>query len=69
LISNDKIEVFSAITAKKALAVLKKELFDCIVLDYVLPDANGMELLNKVNLLKAAANNDPIAFGPRLYPG
>jgi HAMP domain-containing protein/signal transduction histidine kinase/CheY-like chemotaxis protein len=52
LLTNDQIEVFSAITAKKALAVLKKELFDCIVLDYVLPDANGMELLNKINLLK-----------------
>jgi len=31
---------------------LKKELFDCIVLDFVLPDANGMDLLNKINLLK-----------------
>ncbi len=52
LLTNDQIEVFSATTAQKALSVLKKELFDCIVLDYVLPDANGMELLNKINLLK-----------------
>ncbi|QKJ32612.1 HAMP domain-containing protein [Mucilaginibacter mali] len=52
LITNDRVEVFSATTAKKALSVLKKELFDCIILDYVLPDANGIELLNKINLLK-----------------
>jgi len=52
LLSNDCLDVTVATTAKKGLAVLKKELFDCIVLDYVLPDANGLDLLNKVNLLK-----------------
>jgi CheY-like chemotaxis protein len=52
LLSNDSIEVFASTTAKKALSVLKKEMFDCIVLDYVLPDANGLDLLNKINLLK-----------------
>jgi HAMP domain-containing protein/signal transduction histidine kinase/CheY-like chemotaxis protein len=52
LLSNEQIEVFGATTAKKGLGVLKKELFDCIILDFVLPDANGLELLNKINLLK-----------------
>jgi len=52
LIANDAVEVFGATTAKKALSILKKNIFDCIVLDYVLPDANGIELLNKVNLIK-----------------
>jgi len=52
LLSNDSVEVFSATTAKKALAALKRELFDCVVLDFVLPDANGLDLLNKINLLK-----------------
>ncbi len=53
LISNEGIiEVFAAPTAKKALQLLKKELFDCIVMDFVFPDANGLDLLNKINLLK-----------------
>jgi HAMP domain-containing protein/signal transduction histidine kinase/CheY-like chemotaxis protein len=52
LLSNDRVEVFAATTAKKGLSALKKELFDCIVLDFVLPDANGLDLLNKINLLK-----------------
>lgn len=52
LLTNERIEVFGASTAKKGLAVLKKEVFDCIVLDFVLPDANGMEFLNQVNLIK-----------------
>ncbi len=52
LIANDRVEVFGAVTGKKALALLKKEMFDCIVVDYVLPDANGIDLLNKINLIK-----------------
>jgi len=52
LIANDSLEVFTATTAKKGLSMLKKEMFDCIVLDFVLPDANGIDLLNKINLLK-----------------
>ncbi len=52
LVSNDKIEVYGATTAKKGLSALKKGLFDCIILDFVLPDTNGLDFLNKVNLLK-----------------
>jgi HAMP domain-containing protein/signal transduction histidine kinase/CheY-like chemotaxis protein len=52
LLSNDSIEVFTSTTAKKGLAYLKKDMFDCIILDFVLPDANGLDLLNKINTLK-----------------
>lgn len=52
LIGNDHIEVFAASTAKKGLSFLKNNYFDCIILDYVLPDMKGMDLLKKVDLLK-----------------
>ncbi len=52
MFSSDGIEVFCATTAKKGLAYLKKESFDCIILDFVLPDANGLDLLNRINTLK-----------------
>ena len=52
MLTSDSIEVFSATTAKKGLAVLKKEAFDCIILDFILPDANGLDLLNRINALK-----------------
>ncbi|MHB8207717.1 HAMP domain-containing protein [Mucilaginibacter sp.] len=52
LLSNDRIEVLGANTAKKAIALLKKEQFDGIIMDFTLPDADGLDLLNKINLLK-----------------
>jgi CheY-like chemotaxis protein len=52
LLSSDGVEVSTATTAKKGLSYLKKESFDSIILDFVLPDANGLDLLNKINLLK-----------------
>ena len=52
LLSNDAVEVFTATTAKRALTMLKKEAVDCIILDFVLPDANGFDLLNRINTLK-----------------
>jgi len=52
LLSNDQLDVFGATTAKKGLSILKKETFDCIVMDFVLPDANGIDLINRINLLK-----------------
>jgi HAMP domain-containing protein/signal transduction histidine kinase/DNA-binding response OmpR family regulator len=52
MLDGDGISVLSANTAKKGLALLKKEAFDCIILDFVLPDANGLDLLNRINALK-----------------
>ncbi|MGN6181553.1 MAG: HAMP domain-containing protein [Mucilaginibacter sp.] len=52
MLSSDCIEVVTATTAKKGLSYLKKESFDCIILDFTLPDANGLDLLNKINQLK-----------------
>jgi HAMP domain-containing protein/signal transduction histidine kinase/CheY-like chemotaxis protein len=52
IMSGEAVEVFEASTAKKGLSLLKKEQFDCIILDFVLPDANGLDLLNKINALK-----------------
>ncbi len=52
LLKNDGVVIYSAVTAKKGLSVLKNEIYDCIILDYMLPDMKGMELLNRVNLIK-----------------
>ncbi len=52
LLSNNHISVAAATTSKKAIGILKKEMFECIILDYMLPDSSGLELLKQINLLK-----------------
>ncbi len=58
------IEVIAATTAKDALAELKNNKFDCAVLDVVLPDMNGIELL------EVASSDDEIKLPPLIvYSG
>ncbi len=52
MISFDKTKVTIASTGKKAIQLLGSKEFDCIILDYTLPDMSGSDLLNKVEELK-----------------
>ncbi|RUT69566.1 response regulator [Flavobacterium cupreum] len=45
-VSGDDIVVSAAKTAKEAVTLLGKKSFDCIILDLVLPDADGLDLIN-----------------------
>ncbi len=40
------IVVFAAKTAKEAVALLMEHSFDCIILDLVLPDADGLDIIS-----------------------
>ena len=44
-IHQDQLSIISAFSGKQAIEILKKEKFDCIILDYKLPDMNALELL------------------------
>jgi signal transduction histidine kinase/CheY-like chemotaxis protein len=52
VLQGDKIEVTIASTGKKALKLISSEDYDCIILDYTLPDITGSELLQKVTEVK-----------------
>lgn len=52
LLTNKHIIVTSATTSKKAIGILRRDIFDCIILDYMLPDTTGLDLLKQINLLK-----------------
>jgi two-component system cell cycle response regulator len=42
---NDKIKLSRALTIEEAMEMLKQETFDLIILDYLLPDGNGIDFL------------------------
>lgn len=47
---NISSEILEADNAKSALELLQKDKFDCIVLDYLLPDMNGIELVKTIKI-------------------
>ncbi len=52
IIKGDNIQVTIAATAKKALSMLSKKEFDCIIVDYTMPDMTGPDLIRKVGETK-----------------
>ena len=58
LLSSADVETVSAGTAAECLRLLKKQTFDCMVLDLSLPDASGF------SLLKALSKEGDYAFPP-----
>ncbi len=47
LVKSERIQVVEAGSAEQALALLKSDRFDCLVLDLVLPDLSGFDLLDR----------------------
>jgi len=52
--NGDLIEIEIAHTGQQALNLLQKEIYDCIIVDYMLPDIGGMDFVVQVNTLKKA---------------
>jgi CheY-like chemotaxis protein len=52
VLEDDRIRVTIAPTGSKALKLIKESEFECIILDYTLPDISGLDLLNKVSDIK-----------------
>jgi HAMP domain-containing protein/CheY-like chemotaxis protein/signal transduction histidine kinase len=57
LVAADDVETTAVGSGSEALSALKKEQFDCIVLDLGLPDMNGFELLERI---KASAKHETV---------
>jgi CheY-like chemotaxis protein/HAMP domain-containing protein/GAF domain-containing protein len=49
LLGHDDIEIVGASTGAEALAMLKDQKFDCVVLDLRLPDISGFDVLGKLH--------------------
>ncbi|HTA88330.1 MAG TPA: HAMP domain-containing protein [Polyangiaceae bacterium] len=48
LLGHDDIEIVSATTGEDALAILREQAIDCVVLDLRLPDISGFDVLNRI---------------------
>ncbi|HEU5289879.1 MAG TPA: HAMP domain-containing protein [Cyclobacteriaceae bacterium] len=49
---DDKLHVTIADNGKKAINLVKEQQFDCIILDYTLPDMPGTEVIHEINKAK-----------------
>jgi CheY-like chemotaxis protein len=58
LLSNGDVQITAVASAGEALARLKDTTFDCMVVDFNLPDLSGYDLLEKMSL------QDDVAFPP-----
>lgn len=65
-LSAEEFELFVAYDGSQALAMSKKRPYDVILLDYMLPDINGMDLLPRIKefqpnsrILFVSAVDDP----------
>jgi len=47
-----RIKVTVASTGKQAVELLNEQPFDCVILDYMLPDVSGSELIHEINKAK-----------------
>jgi CheY-like chemotaxis protein len=54
-LSGSDVEITTAMTAKAAIEAIRRDSFDCIVLDLLLPDANGLEIIKELE----DQNSDP----------
>jgi CheY-like chemotaxis protein len=50
--NGDVVNINIASTGKQALELLRSNTFDCIIVDFMLPDIGGMEFVTEINSLK-----------------
>src|SRR6185312_1704829 len=47
--NGDLVDIEIAATGKQALDLIKEKMYDCIIVDYMLPDISGMELITEIS--------------------
>jgi len=52
ILKGDNVEVEIAETGRRALELINEQQFDCIILDYTLPDISGSDLISRVGEAK-----------------
>jgi HAMP domain-containing protein/signal transduction histidine kinase/CheY-like chemotaxis protein len=50
--NGELIKISIAETGKKAIALLKENIYDCVIVDYMLPDISGLDFIMEINAAK-----------------
>lgn len=65
LLSSEEIEIIAAATAEEAMRKLGERRFDCVVLDIMLPDVSGFDLLDRMSAIEGVALPPVIVYTAR----
>jgi len=49
---DDLVSIEIAATGQQALELIRNQVYDCITIDYMLPDIGGMDFVTEINTLK-----------------
>jgi CheY-like chemotaxis protein len=69
MLQNDDVKITIADTGQKALQLLKKKSYDSVVMDYMLPDMNGEELLKRISSLNRQELTPLIIYSAKDFTG
>jgi len=63
----DLLAIEIADTGKKALELLRQNEYDCIIVDYMLPDIGGLEFVTEVNSIKKALMSPVVIYSAKEF--
>jgi HAMP domain-containing protein/signal transduction histidine kinase/DNA-binding response OmpR family regulator len=64
-IAGEDVELFQAKTVKDAIQLIRKKMFDCIILDLVLPDADGLDIIKELEAENAEQQTAVIVYSAK----
>jgi HAMP domain-containing protein/signal transduction histidine kinase/DNA-binding response OmpR family regulator len=62
---DDHVAIHIADTGRKALEMIKEHEYDCIIVDYMLPDIGGLEFVTEINNVKKLALTPVIVYSAK----
>jgi HAMP domain-containing protein/signal transduction histidine kinase/CheY-like chemotaxis protein len=65
--NGDLIEIEIVNSGKKALDLIKNKLYDCLIVDYMLPDISGLELVTEISVMKKLEMTPVIIYSAKEF--
>jgi CheY-like chemotaxis protein len=69
LANGELISIEIASTGKEGLEMIENSIYDCIIVDYMLPDISGMDFIREVNNIKKMKLTPVIVYSAKDFSG